>query len=320
MKILHWLSQRKTTALCLASLMAIAPAVMKLDNSAAQANPLSDDSEYPLDLTVGEMDGSWREFRISGQYEFADLIQTWFSIFGISNTYGNTYFTQGETIEVAGKEYLVAYRFPSAPQEIDLEAMFNVWDTGQECEDMSQLESQLISPESPLQLSLLNPITIGSLNDIKAVSVTSLVDQSKERFAMMQEACKEVEAENMVLDAIDDLRLINRSQQAFWLENQTFAADLETLQTGLTADTENYTYFLSVESDLLTTSQAIAKSPTGHHIVGGVYALDESVYGYPSTVTILCEKTEAGGQPPSVPKFDEGLQDLVCPVGTLETY
>ncbi|WP_160148422.1 type IV pilin-like G/H family protein [[Leptolyngbya] sp. PCC 7376] len=319
---MHWISQQKTAAFCLASLMAIAPAAMKQNSSAAQANPLMPDaSDHPLDLTLGELDGSWREFRISGQYEFADLIQTWFSLFGISNVYSNTYFTQGNTIDIAGKQYLVAYRFPLAPQELNLEDMFSVWDTGQGCEDMAMLESELVNLDTTINLSLLNPNTIGSLNDIQTLDVAELIEQSKERYDMMQERCQEAEAESKVTEAVQNLGAMNRAQQAFWLENETFTSDISELQIGVSEDTEYYSYYLTSENAKLVTSQAVAKSPSGHHIVGGVYALESEVeLGYPTTVSILCKKSEKGGQIPDEPYFDESWQTLACPLGTTQTY
>ncbi len=305
---------------CLAGTMAIAPTVMQGKNSSVQANPLTADSDLPLELTLSELDGSWRQFRIAGQYEFADLMQTWFSLFGISNIYSNSYFTQGQTVEMGDKEYLVAYRFPLEPEELNLEDMFAVFDSGQQCDDMSQLEANILSGESTISLALLNPNTIGSLNDIQTIDVAGLIQASQDQFAMMQETCAEANADKIVDEALDNLGAINRAQQAFWLENERFADDLESLQIGLSEDTETYSYTLTLQNPSLVTSQAIAKSPEGYHIVGATHVYDDFDSGFPSTITILCEKSEPGGPVPSAPFFDGATDYLACPLGTFETY
>ncbi|WP_171971752.1 type IV pilin-like G/H family protein [[Limnothrix rosea] IAM M-220] len=305
---------------CFASTMAIAPAAIQSERNSVSANPFTEDSELPLDLSLGELDGSWRQFRIAGQYEFADLMQTWFSLFGITNVYGNTYFTQGETTEMGGKEYLVAYRFPLAPQELDLEDMFAVFDSGQQCDDMSRLEAAILNENTKVSLALLNPNTIGSLNDIQTLDVPGMLQASQEQFAMMQETCAEVNAENQVIEALDNLGAINRAQQDFWLENKRFTDNIESLQIGLSPETDAYSYTMTLQNPSLVTSQAIAKSPEGYHIVGATHVYDDFDSEFPSTITILCEKSEPGGPVPSLPFFDEATNYLACPLGTFETY
>lgn len=317
----YWLSFRKILTFGLTGLLAIAPLSLRPQIALAQGNPLTAKGDLPLDLSLGELDGgSWRQFRISGQYEFADWLQTWFSLFGLSNAYSNTYFTQGQTITMAGKEYLVAYRFPLAPQETTFEDMFSAWGTGQNCEDMSAMESMLLSAESRVNLSLLNPSTIGSLNDIQLVDTAGLIEQSQAAYEGMQEACQEQEAESKVLEATQFLGSINRGQQAFHMEMGQFSNSLEELQLGISQNTDDYAYYVNVANAKLATSQAVAKSPEGYHLVGAVYVLDNNDPTYPITLSILCKKTERGGQIPEAPSFDPGFQDLTCPAGTELTY
>lgn len=319
-KIMAWISWQKMVIACLAGTMAIAPTMLRHSSNRVQANPLTADSDLPLKLTLNELDESWRQFRISGQYEFADLIQTWFSMFGISNVYGNTYFTQGQIIEMGDKEYLIAYRFPLTPEELDLEDMFAVFDSGQQCDDMSQLEAAILSGDSTVSLALLNPNTIGSLNDIQAIDVAEIIRASQERFAMMQETCAEVIEGNKVTGALDTLRAINRTQQAIWLEDEEFTDSIESLGIGLSEETETYSYTLTLQNPSLVTSQAIAKSPEGYHIVGAVSVFDDGQESFPTTITILCVQSEPGGSVPSPPFLAQATDYLACPVGTVETF
>ena len=310
----------QSCAFGLAGLMAIAPTILPF--SQAAASPLEEDSEMPLELTLGELDSSWRQMNISGlydQYEFAAPFLSILSLVGLSNVWNNNYFTQGKTTEIAGQEYLVAYRFPTASQELDLENLFSVWDSNQECDTLGALESQFITRESKVQLSLLNPVTMGSLNDIQSLNVDAVIQQAEERLAKLKVRCEEAQAKEKVSEAVRTLDDMHWAQETLWINESRFTDDVTELGVSPTNE-DLYSYVLTLDSPTLVTSKAIATSETGYHIVGGVYMVDDSDPTFPFIRTVLCESEEPGGDVPPAPTFNQQSEFFTCPAGTFETY
>jgi len=316
MKILPLIGQSTAIALLLSTAMAIAPTDIFLKDVRADENPLTGATNLPTSLTLSELDGSWQKFRISGQYEFADLVKTWSSLIGLS-TYNNTYFTQGKTVKILGKTYLVAYRFPVTNEAMNLTSMFSSWQLPGDCE-AQEMPDQTLTLDTRVSLSLLNPESMGSLNDIQNLDVNAEIQQSKEQAEARKKACQEAVMANIKVEALQYVGSMNRGQQAYALEMNKFTANIDDLGLGLPGDTDDYHYsFESLSPDLIV-SRATAKSENGYHIVGAVAVTLDNDYSY--TISIICESTEAGGDVPDAPKFNSNLQTLTCPMGTTETY
>ncbi|GBO51806.1 type IV pilin PilA [Pseudanabaena sp. lw0831] len=106
---------------------------------------------------------------------------------------------------------------------------------------------------------------------------------------------------------------MNRAQQAFFLEKNYFAGNLETLQVGIPSETANYKYQIIVlDSTKAVQNIAIAKSDGLKSYTGLVYLAKTPNDPEPYTTTILCESLTATRQSP--PKFIlKPLPD--CPSG-----
>ena len=323
MKFPHWLVSQRFCAVGLAGLMAIAPTLFPATHQAAQANPLSDDSDIPLELSFGDLEeGSWRQLQTAGlysQYEFAEPFLSVLSLIGLSNIINNSYFTQGETIKMAGQEYIVAYRFPTLTSNLNLEDLFSVWDSGQDC-DLGGLESKFITRDSKVKLSLLHPLTVGTLNDIQVVDVEEVVSASEAEVAKMEERCAAAEAEGKVDEAIANVDEILWSQEFLWLDESRFTANFDELDLLFDREAEDYTYTVNLANATTATTAAIATSETGFHIVGAISMIDDSDPDNPYFSTILCESTEPGGVVPPAPVFDKQLGYFVCSAGSYETF
>ncbi len=280
----------------------------------AGENPFLESSHLPLSLRFGDLDHSWRKFRASGQYEFGDLMQTWSSLFGLS-TFNNVYYTQGKTVEMAGKTYLVAYRLPVKESDTTLSNMFTAW--GSDCEET--MPETVLSVDSSLSLALLNPTTIGSFNDIQAIDIEAEIRRSQEMSDAKMAACQAQAAEDSSYDAEYSMGAINRAQQAFYLETEAFTANLEELAIGVEPETDFYRYSLTVRSPKFVTSQALSQTEGGFDFVGGV-AVIESGDGYAETITILCKSEAIAGQLPAPPTFNEAAKTLSCPAGSEDLY
>jgi hypothetical protein len=316
MKLLHLILKSTAIATALSTVMAMAPLGFAQKQARVNANPLAESSELPLSLTLGELDGSWRKFKASGQYEFGDLMKAWANLIGFS-AFNNLYFTQGKTIDIAGNTYLVAYRFPVSDEDINIEDMFSRWQWGEGC-DASDMSDSMISLDTEISLSLLNPTTIGSLNDIQSFDVVAEIENAKAQQEARQVLCKEAEAENRLVEAKQYLGSINRTQQAIHIETGAFTTDIQELGLGIPVDTEDYNYSITLQSPDFVTTQAIAKSLEGFNLVGAVSTV--STGGDLYTISILCQSEEVGGKLPAMPIFNANMQSLSCGPGTKETY
>ncbi|MGB2925580.1 MAG: type IV pilin-like G/H family protein [Limnothrix sp.] len=292
-------------------------------NAQAQKDPFADSTSLPLSLTLEELDGSWRKFSISGQYDMADLLKAWTSLFGGAVSYSNVYFTQGKTTTTAGQTYLVAYRVPLSGRDLDLSQLFAGWGmTGSQengCDALSEFITPPLTMQSEISLALLNPTTIGSLNDIRTLDVAAEIQASEKRHNALLESCREQELRAVSAEAKQTLGSIHRAQQAYQFENVSFTPNISELGIG-EFDEENYRYFISIDSPRFVSTQAIATSETGFNLVGGVAVVDNGGPGLDYTLSILCEATEAGGEIPAAPTFNPQTMILSCPAGTRESY
>jgi hypothetical protein len=125
--------------------------------------------QAPLHRQLKDLDSSWRQVAISGQYEMGDLMKSWTGLFGAAG-YNNIYYTQGQTVRVNDETYVVAYRLPSSGKPIDFKSLventmgsFGITD----CSVNVSTSTPKITPETNISLSLLNIKTIGSLNDVR---------------------------------------------------------------------------------------------------------------------------------------------------------
>lgn len=91
---------------------------------------------------------------------------------------------------------------------------------------------------------------------------------------------------------------LNRAQQTYYLENQTFTNNIASLGIGI-SNTNNYSYSAiainSITNDVANKAKALNDDLKGY--VGGVFKY--TVAG--TTIVILCEADNAGQSDPGVP-------------------
>ena len=87
---------------------------------------------------------------------------------------------------------------------------------------------------------------------------------------------------------------INRAQQAYRMENISFAPDTTTLKIGLSTDTVNYTYLITSDTTTAVV-HAIAKDETLKSYAGGVVVITSGV-----TLAAACQTTDVSTIPPNV--------------------
>jgi len=101
---------------------------------------------------------------------------------------------------------------------------------------------------------------------------------------------------------------IQRSQQAFRIEQDRFAKSVEELEIGIPLETDNYSYKFYNPSNQLTYFTAQAKTTTLRNFLSGV-----AVKPNGQTSASSCQSLEPSSTPPTEPIFDG--ETLQCPEG-----
>jgi hypothetical protein len=103
------------------------------------ASVLSGNS-VPTSIELKKLTPEWRAMSTNGQFEFGNF-QAFVGIFG-GGVFATTYYTKGQTVSIGSETYIVAYSL------------------------LSLVET--VAPETPLNLSLLNLKTIGTMSNIRS--------------------------------------------------------------------------------------------------------------------------------------------------------
>jgi len=112
---------------------------------------------------------------------------------------------------------------------------------------------------------------------------------------------------------------MNRGQQAYFLENHTFAQNLEELGIGIKSKTENYQYLIET-TPKTTFIYGVSLKATVRSYVGAVVVIPTAKNGSKSpenedvTIATICEANAAGQTKPAAPVYQNG--NLECGVGT----
>lgn len=86
---------------------------------------------------------------------------------------------------------------------------------------------------------------------------------------------------------------MNRAQQAFYLEENEFSANIADLGLGIATETQNYKYAIDLPSVSEVTNEAWSQKVALKSYVGGVQ-LGETTAGENTTIAVLCESVDPG--------------------------
>jgi type II secretory pathway pseudopilin PulG len=91
---------------------------------------------------------------------------------------------------------------------------------------------------------------------------------------------------------------VNRSQQAYYLENGEFASDLETLKAGIPSETDSYTYAITEGGEGSTQAgiEAVAQNDEVLSFAGLVFVDAETG----DAQAVACQTTEASKEAPAI--------------------
>jgi len=112
-----------------------------------------------------------------------------------------------------------------------------------------------------------------------------------------------------------NIGVINRAQQAYYLENHRFAKTLAELDLGIKSDTENYHYQIVHQGTNSVISTATAKKPELKSYTGIAYLVKSE--GEDVTAVGICETDQPSTKPPLTPKLtNQKSQPVQCPAGS----
>jgi hypothetical protein len=131
----------------------------RLAGEPSLANVLSGNS-VPTSIELKKLTPEWRAMSTNGQFEFGNF-QAFVNIFG-GGSFATNYYTKGQTVSIGSETYIVAYSLLSLVEKV--------------------------SPETLLNLSLLNLKTIGSMSNIRAFEAIAETKVLERQLATLQVA------------------------------------------------------------------------------------------------------------------------------------
>lgn len=187
----------------------------------------------PLTVELQELDSSWRQVAISGQFEMGDYMKTWANLFG-GSLYSNVYYTQGQTTTIGGETYAIAYRLSPEGEGLSFKSiMENMLSSG--CSEAS-LPNKL-TRETSLSLSLLNLRTIGSLNDVRPFDLERVLADSDAAYQKVKDDCERGQLEALNTQASANLSELGSALLYYTSENDGTLPEMDdaaAVETSLT--------------------------------------------------------------------------------------
>lgn len=139
-----------------------APSVVSVTPQLLAAEPgfagILSGNSVPTTIKLKDLTPEWRAMSTNGQVEIGNF-QAFVSLFG-NGSFASNYYTKGQTVTVGSETYIVAYSMLSLAEKI--------------------------SPELPLNLSLLNLKTIGSMSNIRVFETVAETKVLEAQLASLQ--------------------------------------------------------------------------------------------------------------------------------------
>jgi hypothetical protein len=190
--------------------------------------------QAPLTKQLKDLDDSWRQIAISGQYEMADLMKSWTNLFA-PGMYDNIYYTQGQTVKVNDENYIVAYRLASSGEPLNINSWLEGFMgsisgvTGGDCAAITSPEK--ITPETTISLSLLNLKTIGSLNNVRPFDLETDLALLEKAEQQSKKACEQANLLAVNSQVESNLQSLGSALRSYAEQNENKLPDMSSLET-----------------------------------------------------------------------------------------
>lgn len=109
---------------------------------------------------------------------------------------------------------------------------------------------------------------------------------------------------------------ISKGQQAYQLENRTFASKIEDLGIGKTKSDDDYEYNISVSDETKVQVTATAKKPGLKSFTAEIFVIGQK--GNELTHRFLCKTNKPSQTPPKMPISQGKVKTPQCPAGSSE--
>lgn len=148
---------------------------------------------------------------------------------------------------------------------------------------------------------------------LETVSLVNVKDFNREGTFATQLAVKQEPLQRTAKQRVGSM---NRSQQAYYVENNRFAAKLDELRAGIEPESEQYRYRTFAYADRQNAvMQAAVPRNEGFKTYIGLVNTGEGVGGGATTFTVLCESEEAKPLLPQLPTSFTKNAAMACPAG-----
>ncbi len=122
-------------------------------------------------------------------------------------------------------------------------------------------------------------------------------------------------------EAKTQIGLMNRANQAYFLEHEQFTADIQALGLNLPQQTEDYSYsiLLPPTDDLpsvMATAVPLDNTAGLKSYIGAMYAVPDQHSDDLTTLAIICESDQPGAAPPEMPSSISSPAEIRCPPGS----
>jgi len=125
-------------------------------------------------------------------------------------------------------------------------------------------------------------------------------------------------ANNPQTEAETIVKSMNRAQQAYFVENNKFAKNLQDLKIGIESETKNYRYRILSQgkNNQSIVQTATAKKPDLKSYTGIVFI--RKIKGETLTNAAICETVKPATKAPAIPKIPtKASQQVQCPTGSI---
>lgn len=119
------------------------------------------------------------------------------------------------------------------------------------------------------------------------------------------------------IEGKQNIGVMNRSQQAYFLEKDKFATSIGELSVGIQPETENYRYQIVPQSNSTGSVMmtATAKRPELKSYTGAVFIVKNNKEAL--TIATICETEKPSSTPPAMPSAPSNLKaEIQCPTGS----
>jgi len=288
--------------LCLSGLLSVGAAACRTPSMTQTASPSPSVSAQPKeDPTAKALLGEWH---VSPQKLQESVIP---SIFFSSN--GKGYFVNRLDGKKQATEFQYTLKSDAKPMQLDI----LLPGEAQPIQTIFALSGDTLRLETQTQPGVARPSNFSSQTlQLKRISTLTelpadvfLIDASQ----VPNRAVLAKESEGKA-----NIGMLNRAQQAYFLENTKFAENLEVLGVAIAPETESYRYQIAQATDQQVVVKAQAKKSELKSFTGVVIA-EKTPTAAASTTQFICETEQAAQTPPTVGTVYRAAE-FQCPQGS----